>query len=91
MFHLTPAEFWAITPHEFSLMVEGRRDELDRQRRFAARWISPLLSAMAGQVISEAELLGETDPVADQAQKIKLAQKRLAKMQKDMAKAGAQS
>jgi hypothetical protein len=89
--HLTPAQFWAISPREFALMAEGRQDELDRQRRFAARWTAPLLSALAGQVVTEADLLGEADPVADQARKIKLAQKRLEKTMKQLAQVNPQS
>jgi hypothetical protein len=87
VFHLRPDEFWRISPLEWSHMVEGRAHELDRQRRFAARWIAPLLSATAGQVVTEAQLLGEADtPAVEQAKKVQAAQRKLAKVQKQLEK-----
>lgn len=40
-------------------MLEGRTDELRRQHRFAARWVSPIVSALAGAPIAPEVLLGE--------------------------------
>lgn len=50
-----------MTPCEWSLCLQGRAARAEREDRRIARWLSPLLSATAGQVITPAQLLGEED------------------------------
>lgn len=61
-------------------MLEGHSNELRRQNRFIARWMSPLVSAVAGTPIAPEVLLGEktAEEVAaeEQAEKIREGQRR---------------
>ena len=71
-------------PFEWFHMLEGRADELDRQRRVRADWLSPILSALAGQAVTPAMLLGEGESAMTEEQKVRAAQKKLEKTMKQL-------
>lgn len=48
-----------MTPCEWSLLEEGHLARRESQDRRIARWLSPLISATAGNIITAAQLLGE--------------------------------
>lgn len=43
-------------------MLSGRATELQRQNRFFARWVAPIVSSSAGHPIDPRVLLGEATP-----------------------------
>jgi hypothetical protein len=51
-----------MTPREWCLLEEGAAERIEFQDRRIAKWLSPLLSATAGQVITPAQLLGKPEP-----------------------------
>lgn len=51
-----------MTAREWCLLEEGATDAIKFQERRIAKWLSPLLSATAGQAITPAQLLGESEP-----------------------------
>lgn len=55
-----------MTPCEWSLLEEGYLQRRELQDRRIARWLSPLISAAAGNIVTAAQLLGE-ELEADQA------------------------
>ena len=70
------------------MLSDGRAAHLEAQERRIARWVSPLLSATAGQVISAAQLLGEEEPTDSPsavAKGVRQAEKRLAAIQRKLA------
>lgn len=65
-------------------MLEGRAHELTRQRRFAAEWMAPLLTATSGQCITPAQLLGEEPAQQSIEQRVAEGEKKLAALQRKM-------
>jgi hypothetical protein len=55
-------------------MLEGRAAEQRRQNRLIARWVSPIVSAIAGSPIAPEVLLGEktTEELAAEEQQQKI-------------------
>jgi len=77
-----------MTPSEWALKQDGHSAHEKRQDRRIARWLSPLLSATAGSVITPAQLLGEEEaenPAKVEAVRIRKAEREIKAMQRKIA------
>jgi hypothetical protein len=78
-----------MTPSEWSLLEEGHVAREQSRNRAIAHWLSPLLSATAGQVITAAQLLGEDEeaaPANDSPRALREAERKLKKTLQAIAK-----
>lgn len=66
-------------------MLDGRAAQAQDQTRRIAMWMSPVLTALTGNPVSPAQLLGEEE--AEIADRVKQGEKKLAAMMRKLKRA----